>query len=405
MTSLADHPRGWTRSTLGELGVYSNGRGFKKSEWSDTGRMIIRIQDLTGTGDSPHYFTGEVDARHVVLPGDLLVSWAATLDAFVWQGPEAVLNQHIFRCRSRIEPRFHYYLLKYVMTQLQLRAHGSGMVHVTKKEFDNLPVFLPPAATQRQVSDYLDGQMTRVESARLAIANAKHRLARYRRAVLASAYDRAVDQSRSTGAQGMVRLGALASSADYGTSQKADRDDGGHPVIRIPNVVGGTLSLRDMKYLPPGAEPDPSKQLIPGDFLIVRTNGSRGLIGRAALVEHELAVAHYHASYLIRFRLKGDSATWQWVRMLWESPTVRAAIERAAASSAGQYNLNLGWLSTVELPMPTAAARDQIWTDVERRLSVVSELDQQLDSAVRHANVLERSLLHATFSGRLEMPA
>ncbi len=406
MTLQGRIPRGWTLTSLGELGEYSNGRGFKKSEWSDTGRMIIRIQDLTGSGDNPHYFAGEVDERHVVKPGDLLVSWAATLEAFVWRGPEAVLNQHIFRCRSQIEPTFHYYLLKQAMTRLRLRAHGSGMVHVTKKQFDSLPVFLPPDATQRSIADVIDEQMSRIQAARQAMANADRRLATYRRAVLGRAFNLARHAPEAHGPEGyMARLSDLAITSDYGTSQKADRHAGGLPVVRIPNVVGGVLDLRDMKFLPRVVAPQETKRLRPGDFLVVRTNGSRSLIGRAALVEQELEPAHHHASYLIRFRLKGDLSTWRWVRLMWETPQVRSVIERAAASSAGQYNLSLGWLETVQLPMPPPAVRAEIAADAEWGLSVVSELEQQLRANVLRAHVLESSLLDAAFSGRLEMPA
>jgi hypothetical protein len=42
-------PAGWTATTLGALGRYVNGRGFRRGEWCDAGRPIIRIQNLTGS--------------------------------------------------------------------------------------------------------------------------------------------------------------------------------------------------------------------------------------------------------------------------------------------------------------------------------------------------------------------
>lgn len=113
MTKL---PGGWARTTLGQLGRYLNGRAFKKSEWRESGRPIIRIQNLTGTASHYNYFQGEVEERHLARPGDLLVSWAATLGAYFWSGPEAVVNQHIFKVESNIDPRFHKYLLDYKLS-------------------------------------------------------------------------------------------------------------------------------------------------------------------------------------------------------------------------------------------------------------------------------------------------
>src|SRR6266850_2531423 len=82
-------PEGWSETTLGAIGRYLNGRAFKRSDWSKTGRPIIRIQDLTGTNDNPNFFRGPVEERYVVHRGDFLISWAATLGAYVWDGPEA----------------------------------------------------------------------------------------------------------------------------------------------------------------------------------------------------------------------------------------------------------------------------------------------------------------------------
>lgn len=90
----------WEDTTLGKLGRYINGRAFKTSEWSKAGRPIIRIQDLTGSNRNPNYYNGQIEDRYIVRPGDLLISWSATLGAYIWDGPEAVLNQHIFKVES-----------------------------------------------------------------------------------------------------------------------------------------------------------------------------------------------------------------------------------------------------------------------------------------------------------------
>ena len=133
----------WKRTTLGDLGRYLNGRAFKKNEWSSHGRPIIRIQNLTGSSTAYNYFEGELEDRYIVQPGDLLVSWAATLGAYIWHGPEAVLNQHIFKVESNIDVRFHKYLLDHMLSDLMRHTHGSGMVHITRGRFDSMPVSVP----------------------------------------------------------------------------------------------------------------------------------------------------------------------------------------------------------------------------------------------------------------------
>ena len=93
---IGEIPEGWEVSKLKYLGRYVNGYPFKPDDWGDKGKPIIRIQDLTGSNDSPNYYDGDIDAKYHIKNGDILVSWAATLDAFIWNKGDGLLNQHIF---------------------------------------------------------------------------------------------------------------------------------------------------------------------------------------------------------------------------------------------------------------------------------------------------------------------
>ena len=74
-------------------------------------------------------------------------------------------------------------------------------------------------------------------------------------------------------------------------------------VLRIPNIREGRVSLLDLKKATASLDRGTDDFLSPGDLLIVRTNGSEDLIGRAAVVSKPLGLHAYFASYLIRFRL------------------------------------------------------------------------------------------------------
>ena len=381
----------WRRTTLGDIGDYLNGRGFKKSEWSDRGRQIIRIQDLTGTGKAPNYFAGDCEERHVVRSGDLLISWAATLDAFVWRGPEAVLNQHIFKVRSAIDPRFHFYLVKRVLADIRRRAHGSGMVHITKREFESTSVMVPERTEdQSRIADMLEQQMTRIDAAQGLLWQSKARVRGLRSSVLHAAWSGKLMR----GAELEWRtLAELSLDCDYGTSLKATYDGSGPPVVRIPNVVAGTLDLTDMKYSVRENGLNPKLSLQPGDLLVVRTNGSRDLIGRAGLVDSALPRAHFHASYLIRFRLRGNPLLWRWLSLIWQAPSLRRVIESRAATSAGQYNLNIGSLSTIQVPVPPNTQLEEAVAELERQLTNTDELERDIQLNLMRLPGLRLSVL------------
>ena len=120
--------------------------------------------------------------------GDLLFSWSATLGVYVWRGPEAVLNQHIFKVESDVNPAFHRYVLEHAIDVMAQQTHGSGMVHITKKKFEALPVGIPSMEEQTSIVALLEEHLSRLDAA-LASADAiEERSAALRRSLLHAAF-------------------------------------------------------------------------------------------------------------------------------------------------------------------------------------------------------------------------
>jgi type I restriction enzyme S subunit len=430
---MTDLPDGWTQTTLGELGSYLNGRAFKRAEWSDAGRPIIRIQNLTGTASSHNYFNGEVEDRYIVRTGDLLISWAATLGAYIWRGPEAVLNQHIFKVSSFIDTKFHYYLIEQGLSELLRQAHGSGMVHITRGKFDNTPVHLPPLVEQRRIVAALEDHLSRLDAAGAGADAARVRLAALRRRVLSDAVggrlvpagaddatkdlDRVqaaraplTDDRRTPPSPGAIdsyllperwawaSLAELSYDFGYGTSTKCSHDATGLPVLRIPNVQRGEVDLSDIKNAVDAALDLSALFLRAGDILFVRTNGSRNLIGRAAVVRE--AIDGAFASYLIRFRLV-PAVDPDWVALVISSPLWRRHLEFRAASSAGQYNLSTRILAPLGIPIPPKDEQQAILAQVRQSVESIDRLDKALKVSQPRSNHLRRALLAEALSGRL----
>ena len=160
-------PTDWHISKLKYLGTYINGFAFKPSDWSGKGKPIIRIQDLTGSNSGePNFYEGDLDEKYLVVSGDILVSWAATLDAYVWKNGEGWLNQHIFKAIPVHHINKHYYLwlLKVAMGNMNNdNKHGIVMQHVTTSVFNNYLIPLAPLNIQDQIAVYLDDRCSKID--------------------------------------------------------------------------------------------------------------------------------------------------------------------------------------------------------------------------------------------------
>jgi type I restriction enzyme S subunit len=161
-------PDGWCTAALDDTGLYVNGIVFKPSDWCDTGRPIIRIQNLSGLNRDYHFASGTFPEDNIAQPGDLLVSWSATLDAFIWPGPEGLVNQHIFKVipnPEAVTPRFLYWLLKHEVRQLarSQHAHGVAMMHINRGPFLAHTIILPPLSEQQRIVTKVEEMMALCE--------------------------------------------------------------------------------------------------------------------------------------------------------------------------------------------------------------------------------------------------
>lgn len=193
----------------------------------------------------------------------------------------------------------------------------------------------------------------------------------------------------------------LIAESSYGTSVKCCYESAGTPVLRIPNVVARTLDLSDLKF---AAEPlalDAFEFLAPGDILIVRTNGSIGLVGRAAEVMEKLPGDFFFASYLLRLRCVEIFTIPKWISMYLGASAGRAWIEQRAASSAGQNNISLSTLLTIPIPLPPIAEQREAINILQSFFRLISDMQSEIQRGLRVAAAQRHNILKAALSGQL----
>jgi len=187
----ANLPNGWAKATIGVLADYVNGRAFKPTEWKDVGKPIIRIQNLNNNNAKYNFSPENHEEKYLVKNGDLLFAWSASLGAYIWHGEDAWLNQHIFivhpkNCTTKL---FVFYLLEKITTELYAKAHGSGMVHVTKGKFESTEISLPPLNEQHRIVAKIEELFSELDKGIENLKTAQTQLKVYRQALLKHAFE------------------------------------------------------------------------------------------------------------------------------------------------------------------------------------------------------------------------
>lgn len=150
----------------------------------------------------------------------------------------------------------------------------------------------------------------------------------------------------------------------FGLSIKAsiEMKKGMIPVLRMSNVVNGEIDFSELKYLPKQCAitaKEPDKWILkPGDFLVTRTNGSKDLVGKAAVFNSN--EVYTYASYLIRYRFDTTRVLPEYMNIMFMTPLVRKQIAVMRRQGGGQYNLNSDEIGAICIPVPSIPIQKEI---------------------------------------------
>ena len=147
------YPLGWCKTQLKYIADYVNGRAFKPEEWETNGIPIVRIQNLNDEAAPYNKSSKSYEEKYLIHEGDLLFAWAASLGTYIWEKGDAWLNQHIFKVIPFVfmDKLYLYYSLESLIKDFYKESHGSGMVHITKKKFEDIECFVPPLSEQQRI--------------------------------------------------------------------------------------------------------------------------------------------------------------------------------------------------------------------------------------------------------------
>lgn len=166
----------------------------------------------------------------------------------------------------------------------------------------------------------------------------------------------------SNGYYKLVPLESIIEKIQYGTSDKASENIEGIPVIRMNNIKNRFMDLENLKYINNNNKKIENLLLEKGDILIIRTNGSRSLVGTCAVFEEE--EKYIFASYLIRIRLNHKIANPKFVSWFLNSKLGREQIELLSRQIM-QNNINSEEIKEILIPLPEYSIQEKIVSMIE----------------------------------------
>lgn len=398
-----DLPAGWEWVSFGDAADTQLGKMLSNKSRTGVGsRPYLRNQnvqwhrfDLDDVAEMD--FTNDETVKYDLQTGDLLVCEGGEVGrCAMWTRPAGEMHfqkaLHRVRPRSGVRGKWLEYFLRWAAETGRFAGHTSGSTinNLPQRDLRQLAVPIPPVKEQERIATAIEEHLSRLNAAEASLNDADRRLQ-----VLTGA---ALGESALAD---VVPVGDVLLTANYGTSAKCAYGAAGPAVLRIPNIRSRKVSIEDLKHAGRDEDVGETAYVDDGDVLVVRTNGSRSLIGRTAVVRSPgLALAF--ASYLIRLRFDPGRVLPEFASMMLESPRLRHEIEAQAASSAGQYNLSLAKIRPLEIPLPPLSDQRQLVDRFLRLEDHHRRIQATLQTGRTHSASLRRAILSAAFSGQLD---
>jgi type I restriction enzyme, S subunit len=384
----------WERIRLGEIASVLNGCAFKSAQFTKgDGMPLIRIRDV-GSDSTDTNYAGEFDDRYVVESGDLLIGMDGDFNCARWRGPRGLLNQRVCKVTlqgDQYHPRFLDFALPGYLKAINDATSSVTVKHLSSRTIEDIPLPLPPRHEQEEIVAELEKQFSRLDEAVANLKRVRGSLSRFQASALSEA-------AGSDGRWTTCRIAdLLCERIVNGLSVKESTTPTSVRALRLSAMSEKGLDYADHRFLPVDPASVDDILVEEGDFFVSRGNGSLALVGRGATAQAPpFPVIFPDTMMRLRFH---DAEVRRWVAALWPSRLVRRQIEQRVKTTAGIYKIAQPQVASISVPLPPASERERIVAEVDRRLSIVREVEAEVDANLKRAQALRQAVLAKAFQG------
>lgn len=364
--------------------------------------------------------------------------------AYLIRGKSWVNNHaHVLREKAGIANRFLMHQLNFV--KFDQFVSGTTRLKLPQAPMRQIPLLIAPQPEQDRIVAEIEKQFTRLDAAVAALKRVQANLKRYRAAVLKAACEGrlvptetelARREKRSYEPASVLLERILAERRDRWESKSKklfkdpSRPDSYGPLpegwvfalveqlgevgtgatpsrsnteywkgATIPWVTSGALNERNVRNaqekVTMRALKETNLTVYPPGTLLVAMYGEGKTRGKCSELQIEAATNQAIAA----LQFEGESALLR--------PYLRIFLEknyedlRRRSSGGVQPNLNLSHIKGITIPLPPLPEQARIVQEVEKLLSLVQELESQVDAHLRGADRLRQATLKRAFEGKL----
>jgi type I restriction enzyme, S subunit len=341
-----------------------------------------------------------------VAPGDVLMTLVGTVGRVLVVPKDAlpgIINPRLIRFsldQQRVFPAFFGALLETDILQQRLSryAQGGTMGVLNAGMLKPLTIPVPGLAEQRAIANVVMDAESLVR-AEVALIAKKRDL---RQAVIQQLLSGRVRLPGFSEVWRQGRLGAVGRCL-RGVSYHPERDLSSYDtdqtvrLLRSNNIQDASVRAEDVQFV--HRERVSEQQVLRSlDIVICMANGSKFLVGKAALFQNTDHHTYTFGAFMGCFRVSASVAHAQFVSVLFQTARYRRYISNLLAGSSIN-NLTPTTIESLEFAFPPVAEQEAI-------ASVLSDMDAEivaLEQRLAKTRALKQGMMQALLTGRVRL--
>ena len=455
--ALPKLPFGWISTTVGAFcNILGGGTpSTKRSEYWDGDIPWISSADIHAINDiRPRKKINkqaiDKSSTHLLPAGAIIVVTRVGLGKVAIVSEPLCFSQDsqglVFDSNKVYSPYLIHYLSRAVQ-RFKYEGRGTTISGVTKRQLRELEVLLPPLPEQHRIVAEIEKQFSRLDASEAALMRAQVNLKRYRSSVLKSAcegklvpteaqlareedrdyepadrlLDRILAERRARWSSQPKRRGNYKEPVAPDTSSLPELPEGwvwskigksfevyvGSTPRRarsdfwngdIPWVSSGEVSYSRIKatreYITEEGLKNSSVTLHPKGTILLGMIGEGKTRGQVSILD--IPACNSQNSAAIRVSESGLPQEYVFY-YLWGQYDAT----RRIGSGNNQPALNKSRVQELLMPLPPLADQRRIVAEVERRLSIIQQVEAAVEANLKRAERLRQSVLKQAFSGKL----
>jgi type I restriction enzyme S subunit len=445
----------WQIKTLGDVCRTSSGGTPSRSRpdffngnipWVKSGELTDGLVSEVSEFISEEALAGS--SAKLLPVGTLLIAmYGATVGKLGVLARAAATNQAVCAIfpPPDLDAKFLFWYLRRQRSNLIAKAVGGAQPNISQTILRDLELPIPPLDEQREIVAELEKQFSRLDEAVANLQRVKANLKRYKASVLKAAVEGRLVETEATLARRegstcetgeqllrrileerrakwngrgkykepiapvtdelpvlpegwtWARLDSVAALKGGITvdSKRVDPTSRSVPYLRVANVQRGFIDLTEVKHIKASPADIGDLRLEHGDVLF-NEGGDRDKLGRGWVWEGQLPDC-IHQNHVFRARMYLGAMSPKLVSW-WGNTFGKDYFLRVGKQTTNLASINLGKLSEFPVPVPPQAEQLRMVQEIERLLSVVDEVEDEVDANLQRAQALRQATLASAFS-------